>query len=94
MNFLNDDGITWTAIGLVSFGLEECEVSFPSVFTRISFYLDWIDSYVKNSDKLPTGTYKTTTKAYRSQANPLYTSFPSSMMLVIIPTIVITVLFF
>ena len=94
MNFLNDNGITWTAIGLVSFGLTECEVRFPSVFTRISFYLDWIDSYVKISNNLPTGTYKTTTKAYRNQANYLSASFSSSMLLVIIPAIVITVLLF
>jgi len=59
MNFQNADG-TWTAIGIASY-IEGCTLRSPSVYTRISFYRDWIDSYVNiNKNKLSTTTATTT----------------------------------
>lgn len=34
-----------TLVGLVSFGYGYCEAGFPTVFTRISHYRDWIAKY-------------------------------------------------
>lgn len=34
-------------VGIISFTIQECKISKPSVFTRISKYLDWIEA---NSD--------------------------------------------
>jgi len=34
-----------TLVGLVSFGYSDCEAGFPTVFTRISHYRDWIAKY-------------------------------------------------
>ena len=41
MNFKNADG-TWTVIGIVSFA-PDC-LNSVGVFTRVSSYLDWIES--------------------------------------------------
>lgn len=59
MNFQNADG-TWTAIGIASY-IGGCTLRSPSVYTWISFYRDWIDSYVNiNKNKLSTTTATTT----------------------------------
>jgi len=29
-------------IGLTSFGISGCQSSFPTVFARLTFYLDWM----------------------------------------------------
>merc|ERR1712002_442554 len=36
----NGDG--YTLAGVTSFGLVTCSTSYPSVYTRISYYRDWI----------------------------------------------------
>lgn len=40
----SDSGIS-TIIGVTSFGLS-CGTSFPSISTRVAFYIDWIESIV------------------------------------------------
>jgi len=37
----------WTQVGLVSFGTNQCGVGAPGVFTRVTFYLDWIKEHLK-----------------------------------------------
>lgn len=38
-----------TLVGLTSFGVGlGCEVSWPNVFTRITSYLDWIESSIEH----------------------------------------------
>ena len=32
----------FTQVGLTSFSMGKCSADFPAVFTRITFYLDWI----------------------------------------------------
>ena len=94
MNFRNTDG-SWTAIGIVSFGSGDgCTIRYADVFTRVSFYLNWIDSHVGRkklststlTDQTPSATNKpTTSKAYtRNQAN----DFSISFSLIIIPVFV------
>jgi len=37
----------WTAIGIVSAGRFMCEDRVPGVYTKISSYLNWIESEIK-----------------------------------------------
>ncbi len=32
----------WTLIGVTSWGSEDCDITYPSVNTRISYYRQWI----------------------------------------------------
>lgn len=34
-----------TVVGVVSFG-EGCGTELPAIYTRVAYYLDWIESYV------------------------------------------------
>ncbi|KFQ16984.1 Chymotrypsin-like protease CTRL-1, partial [Merops nubicus] len=40
------NGNTWTLIGIVSFGTTDCNVRTPAVYTRVSYFRNWIDSMV------------------------------------------------
>lgn len=40
-----DDKDRWKIIGVVSWGRRGCSTSYPSVFTRVSHYLDWIKEH-------------------------------------------------
>lgn len=46
MVFFNDDAGEWQQIGIVSFGRGCADASYPGVYTRVSRYVGWIDSYV------------------------------------------------
>jgi len=37
----------WTQVGLVSFGTAACGIGIPGIYTRVTNYLDWIDSHLK-----------------------------------------------
>ena len=39
----------WYLTGLVSFGTNECDSSLPGVYTRVSFFLDWILETLRNT---------------------------------------------
>jgi len=42
--FREDDG-NYTEVGVVSFGhIDGCEKGYPGVFTRVTSYLDWIQT--------------------------------------------------
>ncbi|XP_010133215.1 PREDICTED: chymotrypsin-like protease CTRL-1, partial [Buceros rhinoceros silvestris] len=42
--FLN--GNVWTLIGIVSFGSTDCNVHIPAIYTRVSYFRNWIDSII------------------------------------------------
>ncbi|NWR61672.1 CTRL protease, partial [Bucorvus abyssinicus] len=42
--FLN--GNVWTLIGIVSFGSTDCNVRIPAIYTRVSYFRNWIDYVV------------------------------------------------
>jgi secreted trypsin-like serine protease len=49
MNYRNAADGRWTAIGIVSFGSSNgCTSGYPDAFTRVSSYLDWIESIKTN----------------------------------------------
>ena len=52
MNLRNADG-TWTVIGIVSYGHGQCTIGWHDVYAKVSFYLNWIYSYVKTSPQRP-----------------------------------------
>ena len=37
----------WTQVGLVSFGTNVCGRGIPGIYTRVTSYLNWIDSHLK-----------------------------------------------
>jgi secreted trypsin-like serine protease len=42
--YLESDGL-YTEVGIVSFGSSAgCTLGYPAVFTRVTSYLDWIES--------------------------------------------------
>lgn len=43
---ISDDSIAATIIGIVSYGLVCGSPVYPSVYTRVAFYIDWIESHV------------------------------------------------
>jgi secreted trypsin-like serine protease len=65
----------WEQVGLVSFGRKCAEAENPGVYTRLSFYYDWINSHVKEIYSITTttstaGPIQTT----RSTAGPIQTT--------------------
>lgn len=40
------NGNVWTLIGIVSFGSTDCNIRIPAIYTRVSYYRNWIDSVV------------------------------------------------
>lgn len=42
-----DDANTFEVIGIQSIG-NNCASGYPTIFTRVTSYLDWITSYMKN----------------------------------------------
>lgn len=42
---LLDENNRWKVIGLVSWGRRGCDPEFPTVYTRVSFFLDWIKKH-------------------------------------------------
>lgn len=41
----NNNSIATTIVGVVSFGVS-CGTALPSVYTRVAYYIDWIESSV------------------------------------------------
>lgn len=41
-----DNSAVSTVVGIVSFGVFPCGTSFPSIYTRVAHYADWIESVV------------------------------------------------
>lgn len=39
-------GNVWTLIGIVSWGNSNCNVRTPAVYTRVSYFRNWIDQIV------------------------------------------------
>lgn len=44
---LLDKNNRWKVIGLVSWGRRGCNPEFPTVYTRVSYYLEWIDKHAR-----------------------------------------------
>ncbi|XP_022184090.2 chymotrypsin BI [Nilaparvata lugens] len=42
------EGNEYTQIGIVSFGLRDCETKWPSVYTRVNVFLPWIQKIMKS----------------------------------------------
>ena len=37
----------WVQIGLVSYGTTTCGKGVPGVYTKVSYYMDWIDDHLE-----------------------------------------------
>lgn len=42
-----------TVVGIVSFGIS-CGTILPSIYTRVAYYVDWIEPYVWPNGVIPT----------------------------------------
>lgn len=50
-------GDHWTQVGIVSIGLDCGDVNFPGIYSKVSFYVDWITKTIRqfsDNNILPT----------------------------------------
>lgn len=76
MRYDNDQ---WTQFGIVSFGPAQCALpNVYGVYTRLSLYRDWIDSYIGTNTNEPEYVLLTDTSLYVVQADARVTIYGSN----------------
>merc|ERR1712227_853613 len=46
----------WNLVGVTSWGSETCTVTMPSIYTRVSCFIEWIDDVMAGNDGTQTGS--------------------------------------
>lgn len=46
LQFFNANSTIATVVGIVSFGKTKCPSEAPDIYTKVAYYLDWIQSHV------------------------------------------------
>lgn len=54
LQIIGDDTTTTKIVGIVSFSSFSCGTKFPSIYTRVASYLEWIEKHVWPNDDIPT----------------------------------------
>ena len=73
---LSQNGGSWIQIGITSFGRDRCELGYPDGFTRVQYYIRWIESITGMSietTQSPTTTTTSTTMTRTTRATTVFT---------------------
>ena len=57
----------WEQVGIVSFGTDCGLANHPGMYTRLSFYTDWIQSYVNGTNQTTDAPLSTTERIFTSE---------------------------
>lgn len=67
-------GDHWIQVGIVSFGKRCAEPENPGIYTRLSFYYDWLESYANETGSITYGLITTTTTTTTTEKSHVTTT--------------------